>query len=87
MPTLHLPMYHVPIYHLPNELIRAILFFAASEDDEPLPYCLGSRIRVAASEVCHKWRDICLHTGEFWTFIDFLDGPPFSRTRLHIQRA
>jgi hypothetical protein len=80
-------LYRAPIYRIPNELLQIILLHAASETDDPLPYCVSSTFCRVATEVCHKWRNICLETGDFWTVVDFSEGPPFSRTLLHIQRA
>jgi hypothetical protein len=76
-----------PIYRLPNELIQTILIFAAAETNDPLPYSIRQKRFIPASKVCHRWHDICLETSVFWTIVDFSDGPPFSRTLLHLQRA
>ena len=39
------------------------------------------------THVCRRWRAIALDMPTLWTYIDFLDGPPFNRSREWIRRT
>jgi hypothetical protein len=80
------PPYLAPVNRLPNELLQGILLLAASEDEEPMPYCISPIFCGIASTVCRKWRDVVVETSEFWTNVDYSEGPS-SHTALNVQRA
>ncbi|KAK0484905.1 hypothetical protein IW261DRAFT_1308759, partial [Armillaria novae-zelandiae] len=59
---------------LPNELLAKIFFLAAKEtrhDTIPAPFIV--------SQICRRWRNVALSTGDLWRFISF--GFPLTSTQ------
>lgn len=56
-----------------------------SRGDEPesaeLPF------QVLVSHVCKHWREVAIDSPELWNFITFSEGPPFSRSKIWIERS
>ncbi|KDQ06392.1 hypothetical protein BOTBODRAFT_60630 [Botryobasidium botryosum FD-172 SS1] len=73
-----------PIYRLPNEIIAAILEFAARSTNQFLPPCTRAPINV--SHVSKRWRDIAVNTPTLWTSIN-LANATFLRTFLTRSRT
>jgi hypothetical protein len=43
--------------------------------------------QVLVSHVCRHWREIALESSVLWTKLDFLEGPPFAKSKVWIQRS
>ncbi|KDQ08322.1 hypothetical protein BOTBODRAFT_191824 [Botryobasidium botryosum FD-172 SS1] len=39
------------------------------------------------SQVCHRWREVALNTGQLWTRIDLTKPPPHERIKLWLERS
>ena len=43
--------------------------------------------QVLVSHVCRFWRDVALNMPSLWTNLDFTEGPPFTKSRVWIERS
>ncbi len=71
--------HHLPIHRLPTEILHEIFLDACTSDASPvcsndreeLRYVSQTPLRIAA--VCTHWREACLSSPHFWTFV-FIDA-------------
>lgn len=54
---------------------------SSSELESDLPF------QVLVSHVCKRWRYIAIETPTLWTSINFLEGPPFVKSQVWIDRS
>ncbi|KAG6827931.1 hypothetical protein H0H92_009909 [Tricholoma furcatifolium] len=52
------------------------------EDDPP-----ALQFQVLVSHVCRQWRQVALGAPTLWTSLDFLEGSPFEKSKIWIERA
>jgi hypothetical protein len=65
------------------------------EDDEtsvflpPRPRSRGPRLpfKVLVSHVCQRWRTVAIETSTLWTHLNFIEGPPFDKSRTWLERS
>ncbi|KZT19459.1 hypothetical protein NEOLEDRAFT_1077757 [Neolentinus lepideus HHB14362 ss-1] len=55
--------------------------FSDSDTDSAIPF------QVLVSHVCKQWREVALLTPTLWTFIDFMEGPPYEKSRALVERS
>ncbi|KZS92908.1 hypothetical protein SISNIDRAFT_508277 [Sistotremastrum niveocremeum HHB9708] len=64
-----------------NALTRRSSSNATDDDERSLDF------PTLVSHVCSRWRQIALDAPTLWTYLDFADGPPFTKSRAWIERS
>ncbi len=54
------------------------------EEDATAPYL---PFKVVVSHVCQQWRAVAIGIPTLWNYLDFLEGPPFEKSRIWLERS